>query len=125
MLVLYDRNGFVGRDYLYDNALVEDAWTHLIVRWDGEELDVWINGVRIEPSSRVIDQSFSMEESTELRTWVGGEKTGIPTQLDVGSIAIWGHALGDGEIIGIYGTGTREYNLLENNQTPCGGVLLN
>jgi len=123
-----DRDGALLKDYLFPDLLEEGSWAQLVVTWDGDKLEIWINGTAQTPSLRNIDRptrapdgsrTTGMSPSGTFDTYVGGGPDATQFEGNIGAVALWRKTLGESEIKEIYQGGRRDFDLRSGDSGIC------
>lgn len=93
-----------------NNAFPADAWHHLVVRWDGSDVDVFVDNVELTPVSASGTHPATIGTASRMHIHQG--INGPHTRFD--EFACWNYALSDDEITDLYNTG-ETHNLMDGS----------
>ncbi|RMD45905.1 LamG domain-containing protein [Candidatus Pacearchaeota archaeon] len=104
-------------------TMVPGRWYHIVGRWNGTNLDVYLNGVSENPQPDPINRLYS---STIPPLSIGRDVSVLGNGYFRGGIdevAIWNRALSDSEILDLYKRGALRLNLYVRtcNDVSCSG----
>ena len=87
----------------YEHVFTDEDWNNVVVRWDGTNIDVYINGHLQHPETIITDSPGSMGNASGRKVSYGSKLDGtLPWNGNVGHLGIWDSPLNQANITEIY-----------------------